>query len=207
LSRGGGDLARRSEEVTARAAGRVGEVLLAIGMTAQAAFFSRAGRFAVAGMAAVAGGVLRHAMQPRQLCGLVTAGAGGGGGDACRSMRSVAIRASCAHLTMGRARGLCVARCTGLGGGAGMGFVTIATSLMAGDGRALLGLVTGAAIRSDTSAVGLVARAALGVPLVGVSALRSVTRAAAGDPQLRAMGQPLMTALARLVPWPGPYRG
>ena len=173
--------------MTARAAGRIGKVLFAIGMTAQTAVFARAGRLAVAGVTAIAAGVLRDSVQARELSRFVAGLAGRGRSDAVRPVWAVAIGAARRHLTVRRARLLRVARRTGLGGGARVRLVAIAAGLVTSRSRALLRLVAATALRPDAAAVRLVARRAFGVPFVGVSALIGVARATAGDSELRAM--------------------
>lgn len=76
-----------------RAAGRVGEVLLAIGVTAQAHVVPGAGHGAVPGVTTSAGGVLLLLVQTAQLGALVASGAGGRRRDACGTVRAVAISA------------------------------------------------------------------------------------------------------------------
>lgn len=75
-------------------------MLLAIGVTAEAAVFARARFRAVAGMTTITGRVLSHLMQPRQLRRLVAALAVWRRGNAARAMRAVAIGASRADLAM-----------------------------------------------------------------------------------------------------------
>jgi hypothetical protein len=174
-------------------------MLFAIGMTAQAAVFARSGRFAVAGMTAIAGRVLCHLVQPRELRGLMAGLALGRRCDTCRPVWTMAIGAGRCHFAMRGARLLRVTRRTGLGGGTRMRLVAIAASLVTCRSRALLRLVAAAACRPDTAAVRLVARRAFGVTLVGVSALIGMARAAASDSELRPMREPLVTPFTGLV--------
>lgn len=186
--------------MAADAAGRVGEVLLAVLMARQAAVATRADRRFVPAVAAVAGGVFFDLMEAGKLGRGVTALAGWGTRDAFGAVRPVTVRAGGGAASVRCLRLLGVARRARGFDAAGVRLVTAPAVLVASWGAALLSAVAAAAILGLGASVRFVAARTLLMAGVCLSLLRPVTGATALDAQLRPMGQAGVATLTRLVP-------
>ena len=176
------------EQVAVRAARGVREVLLAIGVAAEASLTRSSGWVPVTRVTALAGLVLGLRVKPWQLAQLVTAAAGRRSGHTAGAVGAVASQAARGDLAVGAALFVGVARRAGLlGGSARVRLMAVGANLMALGSALLLGLVTALTSLRLRAGMRFVTARASSVTGEYLCALRGVARVAACSERGRSM--------------------